>query len=104
MVLIREHVSGHGQASGKALMLAVVKAQPGPPFHPIRDVMLTLNGPSACLEVTPTNAVGFHGFRRLATSPYTVTPTKPGCEFDPPEQMLNLTRRAALVRFTGACW
>jgi hypothetical protein len=103
VVLIAENLSGRCQGNGEAFVLGAVRAQSSPFYLPVREVTLTLNGPGGCLEVTGTNALGFYRFRELAAGTYTVTPTKPGCLFTPPERTVDLEQRAAPVWFTGVC-
>jgi len=66
------------------------------------QVIVSLNGPGGCHDVTTTPSNGNYSFKRLATGSFTITPTKAGCTFNPTSTTVNLGSNAK-ADFTASC-
>jgi hypothetical protein len=95
----QERCLGRGEVS----LVGRVKMASKRGTAPLQDVLLTLHGVNGCSDVTTTNARGFYAFHDLEGGPYTVTPDKAGCTFDPASQQVDLVKRATAAGFTGRC-
>jgi hypothetical protein len=69
----------------------------------VSGVVLTLSGPQGCRDTTTTLKGGVYGFAQVGEGTYTVTPTKAGCTFTPPQREVTLSGPLAVARFEAAC-
>lgn len=69
----------------------------------IPGVMITLSGPNKCTDIKTTNTLGKYRFQKLSNGTYIVTPSRAGCSFTPPSQMVTISGIREVAKFTGSC-
>jgi hypothetical protein len=97
------HHAGRAATTARYHLLGAVTVAPAE-HKGIPGVRLTLTGPQDCTEEVKTQTpLGLYEFSRLGHGTYGVTPAKEGCTFDPPTQIVEITRHSAQVDFVGRC-
>jgi hypothetical protein len=69
----------------------------------LAGVTLGLSGPDGCNDTATSKVLGLYWFPQLGDGPYTVTPSKTACSFDPPSQELTLADGRVRANFAANC-